>query len=312
MISGDYNEDFPPITPHQNMTTRTSYRHTIPDPSPEKQVTPAEACINWTNTNELAQNKVLRKIETQQAQIQQVTTQTKTHLETLQDLVTRIHNRVEAINTELYQIGKGRDNGCITGIGSPGAEMRKILQLFVNGFQGRIKDWWIGLREYRQLQFLALKDYETVIACFQAEFLGEPIHMEELAREEYLQMSGDGSGENLVVKRAQVGVVPGWVTEQEVLSATPLGSIEARGNGGRRPVLSALGPDRLVARPGLSPAHISPANPHGFIPAQRKPNWPNPQDASHRYHEPLRSLTVSQRELPAWSPILGLLPPEYA
>ncbi|KAL5979768.1 hypothetical protein ACLOJK_041415, partial [Asimina triloba] len=42
--------------------------------------------------------------------------------------------------------------------------------------------------------------------------------------------SGDGSGENLVVKRAQVGVVPGWVTEQEVLSATPLGSIEARGN----------------------------------------------------------------------------------
>ncbi|KAL5995525.1 hypothetical protein ACLOJK_025588, partial [Asimina triloba] len=48
--------------------------------------------------------------------------------------------------------------------------------------------------------------------------------------------SGDGSGENLVVKRAQVGVVPGWVTEWEVLSATPLRSIEARGNGVRRPV----------------------------------------------------------------------------
>ncbi|KAL5977683.1 hypothetical protein ACLOJK_039211, partial [Asimina triloba] len=48
--------------------------------------------------------------------------------------------------------------------------------------------------------------------------------------------SGDGSGENLVVKRARVGVIPGWVTEREVLSATPLGSIEARGNGGRRPV----------------------------------------------------------------------------
>ncbi|KAL5981482.1 hypothetical protein ACLOJK_015544 [Asimina triloba] len=30
------------------------------------------------------------------------------------------------------------------------------------------------------------------------------------------------------------------------------------------------------ARPGLSPAHISPANPHGFVPAQRKPNWPKP------------------------------------
>ncbi|KAL5973377.1 hypothetical protein ACLOJK_030027 [Asimina triloba] len=51
---------------------------------------------------------------------------------------------------------------------------------------------------------------------------------------------GDGSGENLVVKRARVGVVPGWVTEREVLSATPLGSIEARGNGGRHPVGDGL------------------------------------------------------------------------
>ncbi|KAL5993275.1 hypothetical protein ACLOJK_014199 [Asimina triloba] len=40
----------------------------------------------------------------------------------------------------------------------------------------------------------------------------------------------------LLEERARVGVVPGWVTERKVLSATPLGSIEARGNGGRRPV----------------------------------------------------------------------------
>ncbi|KAL6000336.1 hypothetical protein ACLOJK_024031, partial [Asimina triloba] len=54
--------------------------------------------------------------------------------------------------------------------------------------------------------------------------------------------SGDSSEENLVVKRARVGVVPRWVIEREVLSATPLGSIEARGNGGRRPVgLGQLG-----------------------------------------------------------------------
>ncbi|KAL5980738.1 hypothetical protein ACLOJK_028648 [Asimina triloba] len=54
--------------------------------------------------------------------------------------------------------------------------------------------------------------------------------------------SGDGSGENLVVKRARMRVVTGWVTELEVLSATPLGSIEARGNGGRHPVgLGQLG-----------------------------------------------------------------------
>ncbi|KAL5990039.1 hypothetical protein ACLOJK_010935 [Asimina triloba] len=46
-------------------------------------------------------------------------------------------------------------------------------------------------------------------------------------------------------------------------------------------VLSALGPDQLVARPGLSPAHISPANPHSFVPAQRKPNWPDTHRTSH-------------------------------
>ncbi|KAL5978817.1 hypothetical protein ACLOJK_018712 [Asimina triloba] len=51
-----------------------------------------------------------------------------------------------------------------------------------------------------------------------------------------LPARGDGSGENLVVKRARVGVVPGWVTDRKVLSATPLGSIEARGNDGRRPM----------------------------------------------------------------------------
>ncbi|KAL5985560.1 hypothetical protein ACLOJK_027545 [Asimina triloba] len=42
-------------------------------------------------------------------------------------------------------------------------------------------------------------------------------------------------------------------------------------------VLSALGLDRLVARPGLGLAHISPANSRGFIPAQRKLNWPDIQ-----------------------------------
>ncbi|KAL5986191.1 hypothetical protein ACLOJK_014524 [Asimina triloba] len=49
-------------------------------------------------------------------------------------------------------------------------------------------------------------------------------------------------GENLVVKRVWVGLVPRWVTEREVLFATLLGSIEARGNSGRRPIgLGQLG-----------------------------------------------------------------------
>ncbi|KAL6005340.1 hypothetical protein ACLOJK_005906 [Asimina triloba] len=52
-------------------------------------------------------------------------------------------------------------------------------------------------------------------------------------------------------------------------------------------VLSALSPDRLVARPGLSPAHISLASPHGFIRLTAR--------ASHRYHKPQCSLTGALR-----------------
>ncbi|KAL5986431.1 hypothetical protein ACLOJK_014764, partial [Asimina triloba] len=64
-----------------------------------------------------------------------------------------------------------------------------------------------------------------------------PVAEAQLARhpQDTSHSSGVGSVENLVVKRARVGVVPGWVTERKVLSATPLGSIEACRNDGRRP-----------------------------------------------------------------------------
>ncbi|KAL6000791.1 hypothetical protein ACLOJK_006517, partial [Asimina triloba] len=70
----------------------------------------------------------------------------------------------------------------------PKAEMRNILHLFVNGFQGGVKDWWDRLGEYRQLQFLAFKDYDTVISALQIEFLGDVGHREDRARDEYLKM----------------------------------------------------------------------------------------------------------------------------
>ncbi|KAL6007019.1 hypothetical protein ACLOJK_032515 [Asimina triloba] len=49
-------------------------------------------------------------------------------------------------------------------------------------------------------------------------------------------------------------------------------SVQIASPGSHSVILSALDPDRLVVRPSLNPTYISPANPQGFVPAQRKPN----------------------------------------
>ncbi|KAL5981407.1 hypothetical protein ACLOJK_015463 [Asimina triloba] len=140
MVSEDYDEDFPSIIPYQDMTSRISYRHTIPDPSPEKPVTPAEACLNWANKNALVQNKVLRKIEHQQVLIQQGSTQTNSRLDLLQDLVRRIDEKVESINAELYSIVLSSQSMAATAEIMRNKEMeKKSLQYQLNSIQMEVQ-----------------------------------------------------------------------------------------------------------------------------------------------------------------------------
>ncbi|KAL6000955.1 hypothetical protein ACLOJK_006682, partial [Asimina triloba] len=75
--------------------------------------------------------------------------------------------------------------------------------------------------------------------------------------EEEYHSNGDGSGENLVVKRARVGVVPEWVTEREVLSRTPLQTWIIHWNSGRH--LVGVGPVGLPLpmRAGLKPGRAT-------------------------------------------------------
>ncbi|KAL5980192.1 hypothetical protein ACLOJK_036659 [Asimina triloba] len=132
LISEDYEEDFPPLTAYQDMATRTSYRQTIPNPSPQKSATPAEACLNWSNTNAAAQNKILKKIEKKQDQAE-------SRLQILQDLVRQIHERMGRIEAELYAIvQRSSDMAATAEIIRTKEKERKSLQFQLSSIQSEV------------------------------------------------------------------------------------------------------------------------------------------------------------------------------
>ncbi|KAL5998219.1 hypothetical protein ACLOJK_009157 [Asimina triloba] len=132
LISPEHEEEFPPEVPYQDMTTRTSYRQTIPDPSPHSQVTPAEACLNWSNTNAGAQNKVLKRIEHKQ-------NQTESRLEILHDLIRQIHERMKHIEAELLAIvQRTSDMAATADIIRTKEKERKSLQYQLSSIQTEV------------------------------------------------------------------------------------------------------------------------------------------------------------------------------
>ncbi|KAL5975650.1 hypothetical protein ACLOJK_019976 [Asimina triloba] len=135
MISEDYNGDFPPLTPYQDTAKRTSYRHTTPDPSPQSQVTPAEACLNWANTNATAQNKTLQRIEQWQTQAQQ---ETNSRLEILMDFIRQIHEKMAKLDTDIrFIIQNSRDMFFSPDIGEKERE-RKFLKIQLDSIQSEV------------------------------------------------------------------------------------------------------------------------------------------------------------------------------
>ncbi|GMN49499.1 hypothetical protein TIFTF001_018659 [Ficus carica] len=55
----------------------------------------------------------------------------------------------------------------------PNAQSRQILLQFVSRFVGILQDWWMSLREYKQLMFLQTKSVEGALPQLYSEFCGQ-------------------------------------------------------------------------------------------------------------------------------------------
>ncbi|KAL5981811.1 hypothetical protein ACLOJK_015876 [Asimina triloba] len=134
---------------HQDMTSRTSFKYVVPDPTPEKPVSPAKACINRANANSAAQNRVLKKIEGQQHQMQQTTNKVASQMDNLQRLVAEINSKVAKIEAELYRIvQQSSDMAATAQIIRTKEKEREFLQHQLNSIQYEVKALSRRNREY--------------------------------------------------------------------------------------------------------------------------------------------------------------------
>ena len=58
----------------------------------------------------------------------------------------------------------------------------------VSMLNGRLREWWINLGEYRQLQVLQCGSIDAFMDFIHTEFIGSPLHHTDQAREEFLKM----------------------------------------------------------------------------------------------------------------------------
>ena len=63
-----------------------------------------------------------------------------------------------------------------------------VLRRFISRLDGILKEWYIGLGEYRQRQFQQMTTIDAAIQVLYAEFLSRPDHYYQISHEEYLQM----------------------------------------------------------------------------------------------------------------------------
>ncbi|CAL9217700.1 unnamed protein product, partial [Arabidopsis halleri] len=69
-----------------------------------------------------------------------------------------------------------------------GATLLTVIDKLVSKFQGRLRQWWISLGEYRQLQIRQTPSIDALVGHIRNEFLGAWNHYTDQAREEYLSM----------------------------------------------------------------------------------------------------------------------------
>lgn len=64
-----------------------------------------------------------------------------------------------------------------------------VIKRFLTMFQGRLRDWYLSLGEYRQLTIQQSKSPKIFMNIIYSEFIGNPIEHTIHAREEFLKMN---------------------------------------------------------------------------------------------------------------------------
>ncbi|KAH9744177.1 hypothetical protein KPL70_003575 [Citrus sinensis] len=70
----------------------------------------------------------------------------------------------------------------------PGATTQLVLREFATRFTGALRDWFDSLGNYRQLQFVQLREVSSALAVIHDQFLGDPSAVFEAARRDYFNM----------------------------------------------------------------------------------------------------------------------------
>ncbi|TLX66369.1 hypothetical protein E9993_23440, partial [Labilibacter sediminis] len=66
--------------------------------------------------------------------------------------------------------------------------MDMVIKRFLARIQGRLRDWYLSLGEYRQLTMQQCQSPEAFISIIHNEFIGSPLEHTVQAREEFLKM----------------------------------------------------------------------------------------------------------------------------
>ena len=77
---------------------------------------------------------------------------------------------------------------CIAELYVPNSTDAQVIAKFIARLTGRIREWWISLREFRQRRATQSQKLEDFFTIIHNEFLGAPTHYTEVVREEFLVM----------------------------------------------------------------------------------------------------------------------------
>ncbi|KAL4649979.1 hypothetical protein ACB092_01G052900 [Castanea dentata] len=171
--SPPYSQNFPPFESFDHPQANVKHVWKIKNPvgtnpdGSKKQVSSAEAALNWQAENAVAQNQVLSKILDNQQKLTKAVSHT---FSSSNSLIEDLKKKIQSVEQELETI------------------VSTIIAKFVARLTGRLRQWWINLGEYRQRQAAQSNTLDDFFTILHNEFLGSLAHYTEVARDEFLIM----------------------------------------------------------------------------------------------------------------------------